>query len=99
MRNSKVRLYDEVKAKEMNIEIDGYSFLCIFGEHINGGFLAIPNHNICVELSEAYDFAYNTDNIYMAMSHLSKSPDYKLSLNDISAIADTIAEHIRKTGY
>lgn len=36
---------------EYQIEADGYSYLVIYGRHINGGFIAIPNHNVSVEAS------------------------------------------------
>lgn len=85
---------DKVTAKEINIDVNGYSFLCIFGEHINGGFLAIPNWNICVELSaDANDFAYNSDQIYMSIQHIKEFNGY------YEKIADTLADEIRKEGY
>lgn len=34
---------------ERTLEIEGVSYLVIYGEHINGGFIAIPNWNICCE--------------------------------------------------
>ena len=41
---------------EHDIEVNGYSYLVIFGRHINGGFIAIPNWNVCTEAS-----AFNGD--------------------------------------
>lgn len=85
---------DKVTAKEMNINAGGYSFLCIFGKHINGGFLAIPTWNICVELSDdANDFAYNSDQIYKAIQHIKDFNGY------YEKIADTLVDKIRKEGY
>ena len=55
----KITMKEVITVKEMNIVVDRYSFLCIFGEYINGGFLAIPSLNICVDLSDADDFNYN----------------------------------------
>lgn len=97
MKNSKVRLYDEVKAKEMIIDIDGYSFLCIFGEHINGGFLAIPNWNICTKLGDANDISYNSALIY---NELAEIEPFKTPIKDeVGEIAYVIAEHIKILGY
>lgn len=36
---------------EHSLSFNGYSYLVIFGRHINGGFIAIPNWNICTEAS------------------------------------------------
>lgn len=92
--NGRKTTMDKVTAKEINIDVNGYSFLCIFGEHINGGFLAMPNWKICVELSaDANDFAYNSDQIYMSIQHIKEFNGY------YEKIADTLADEIRKEGY
>lgn len=83
----------KLKVKEESISVGGFSFLCIFGEHINGGFLAIPNWNICCELGDANDFAYNTNKIYIALKHIKDLNGYYFT------IADTLAYEIRKEGY
>jgi hypothetical protein len=84
---------DKVTAKEMNINAGGYSFLCIFGEHINGGFLAIPNWNVCVELGNKNDMAYNSDKIYKAIQDIKEFNGY------YEKIADILANEIKKEGY
>ena len=43
---------------EHNVEIDENSYLIIFGHHINGGFIAIPDWNICCEASANSDSSY-----------------------------------------
>ena len=43
---------------EHNIEINDNSYLIIFVHHINGGFVAIPNWNICCEVSAHSDSSY-----------------------------------------
>lgn len=40
------------------VEINENSYLIIFGHHINGGFIAIPNWNICCEASAHNDSSY-----------------------------------------
>ena len=37
---------------ERSYSINGCSYLVIFGHHVNGGFLCIPNHNISLEISD-----------------------------------------------
>ncbi|MFQ9767925.1 MAG: DUF6618 family protein [Thomasclavelia ramosa] len=51
---------------EHSVEIDGYSYLIIFGHHINGGFIAIPNHKISCEASSDADVIYNTAKLHEA---------------------------------
>lgn len=60
-------------AKEESISCHGLDFLCMYGKHINGGFVAIINWGVAAELS-AYgnDVRYNTDKI---LSALERSPD------------------------
>lgn len=91
------KLLNPIIAKECSTSICGFHFLCIFGKHINGGFLAIPNWNICVELSDDInDFAYNAYNnnqIYTAIRQIKEFNGY------YEKIADTLADKIRKEGY
>lgn len=89
----------KVSAKEKTISAGGYSFLCIFGTHINGGFLAIPNWNICVELSEANDKDYNFCKIYDALCQNIFVTELKLSKEKIYAISNKLANEILKEGY
>ena len=49
---------------EKNMAIGGYTYLVIFGMHINGGFICIPNHNIGCEASNLeYQIDYNKDKL------------------------------------
>ena len=48
---------------EISVDSNGFNFLVIFGKHINGYFIAIPNHNICVEASAAKDTFYNIERL------------------------------------
>lgn len=63
-----VRDVYRVKAiTEISVDSNGYNFLVIFGRHINGGFIAIPNHGICVEASsEGGDTFYNEERLLAA---------------------------------
>lgn len=46
---------------EHNVEFCGMTYLVIFGSHVNGGFICIPNHNWCCEASDyANSAGYNT---------------------------------------
>ena len=40
---------------EHSLDISGFSYLVIFGHHINGGFIALPGWNITCEASAFAD--------------------------------------------
>lgn len=45
---------------EQNLEIGGMTYLVIFGAHINGGFICVPNHGWGCEASDYVNSAnYN----------------------------------------
>ena len=43
---------------EQSIAVNGNAYTVIFGHHINGGFIAIPNWNICCEASDIPPTSY-----------------------------------------
>lgn len=52
---------------EHNVCVGGYSYLLIFGHHINGAFISIPNWKICCEASDLqYQKDYNADKMISA---------------------------------
>ncbi len=52
---------------EHSLEIEGKSYLIIFGHHINGGFICIPSRNIGCEISDLpYRSDYNTKRLIEA---------------------------------
>ena len=61
----------EVTAKEESIDCHGLSFLCIYGAHINGGYVSIMNWGVAAELSFT-EKGYNTEQILAA---LNRSPE------------------------
>ena len=61
----------EVTAKEESIDCHGLSFLCIYGAHINGGYVSIMNWGVAAELSLT-EKGYNTEQILAA---LNRSPE------------------------
>ena len=53
---------------EKNISCHGLSFLCIYGTHVNGGFVAILNWGVSAELSvHSSDLAYNRGKLLEAL--------------------------------
>lgn len=88
--------YDLI-AKEESFNFHGLSFLCIYGKHINGGFVAITNWGICTELS-FYNSVYNCSKILYDLERSIKSyllPSSKEARYDIvSDLAELITELI-----
>ena len=68
---------------EISVDWNGWNFLIIYGKHINGWFIAIPNWELCVEASEPTNVDFNTARLY------SKIEDYNRS----RALAKAICEH------
>lgn len=60
--------YKITKTHEFSLDYNNFNFLVIYGEHINGWFIAIPNWNICTEAGEPTDVGYNTTKI--AQTHI-----------------------------
>ncbi len=55
---------NEVK---INIPEHGLGFTAIYGEYINGGFIAIPALGISADLSDCSDINYNSSRICKAL--------------------------------
>lgn len=51
---------------EFTVETDGFSYLVIYGRHVNGGFCAIPNHGISCEMGSPEDTFYNCEKLERA---------------------------------
>ena len=64
--------YEVAKTQEFSVDWNGYGFLVIYGKHINGWFIAIPNWNICTEAGEPTDVIYNTEKLAAAFRNASK---------------------------
>ncbi len=63
----------KVIAREESIDCHGLSFLCIYGKHINGGFVAITNWGVAAELSvHINDLAYNRSKLLEALERSSE---------------------------
>lgn len=69
---------------EHDIQFNGYSYLVIYGKHINGGFIAIPNWNICAEAGDSV--LYNTEKLI----------DSGLDQNTAQTIATHINDVLKK---
>ncbi len=57
------REFNTSKVREFYMEYNGYSYLVIYGKHINGGFIAVPNHYKCCEAGNTIDVFYNRERL------------------------------------
>lgn len=53
---------------EISVNYNGWNFLMIFGEHINGWFIAILNHGVCCEAANPRDTFYNSERLSQAFA-------------------------------
>lgn len=51
---------------ESNVAIGGYTYLIIYGKHINGYYCCIPNWKIGCEMAESEEVFYNTEKLIAA---------------------------------
>lgn len=57
------KLFEASIIFEASIAVNGWSYLIIYGKHINGYFCSIPSHNFGCELSEPNSISYNTSKL------------------------------------
>lgn len=72
---------------EISVDWNGYNYLIIYGSHINGWFAAIPNWDVCTEISEPDDVFYNTEKLSRALDNT----------NAGKALAEAISAHWQHT--
>lgn len=68
--------YKVTQTQEFSFDCDGFNYLVIYGHHINGGFIAVPNRGICTEASDPKAVSYNTEKL----NRLFKDPELSRSL-------------------
>ncbi len=68
MKAKNKRTYEVSNTHEISIDWNGYNFLVIYGQHINGWFIAIPNWGICIEASDPTDTFYNSEKLAKALN-------------------------------
>lgn len=57
------RTYSVKNTHEISVDYGGNNFLIIYGSHINGWFIAIPNWNFCTEAATPTDTFYNIERL------------------------------------
>lgn len=59
--------YELEEIHEICVDWNGWRYLVIFGMHVNGWFVAIPNYNVCTEAGHPEDSVYNSEKLANAM--------------------------------
>lgn len=54
---------------EISVDWAEINFLVVYGQHVNGWFIAIPNWRICVEAAEPTDCIYNRARLSTEFGH------------------------------
>lgn len=63
MREEVKRTYKADAREELSIDYNGFNYLVIIGEHINGWYIAIPNWSVCTEAGHPTDIFYNHEKL------------------------------------
>ncbi len=80
--------YEVSHTQEFSVDYNGLNYLVIYGKHINGGFIAIPNWGVSSESGNPTDIFYNTEKLS------TKFDDYEIP----KVIAEAIKEHYETIG-
>ena len=87
----------KVGANEISIDTHGLLFMCIVGNHVNGGFVAIPNWSISAELAKN-EKDWNEQQIRQALkysSYASMWADEQTQAEIAKELADILTAFIR----
>lgn len=91
----KINNFYKSTTEEASIDSYGYNFLCIYGSHINGNYIAIINWGVSAELS-----SFPNDTTYNAMSlgkALENIPQLKTNASNIAYdIAKAISPRLKE---
>lgn len=75
----------ETQPYEADLISNGYSYHLIFGMHVNGWFLCIPNHQIGIELGHPADRFWNQESLQHAGVPLDEARSIANALGELSA--------------
>ena len=91
----KINSFYKSTIEEASVDSYGYNFLCVYGSHINGNYLAILNWGISVELSSfSNDITYNAMSLGRALENI---PQLKANASNIAYdIANTISPRLKE---
>ncbi len=56
--------------REISVDWNAWNFLIIYGKHVNGWFVAIPNWNVSAEIGNPGNLDYNIGNLSDAFARM-----------------------------
>lgn len=74
--------YEVSNTHEISVDWNGFNFLIIYGKHINGWFIAIPNWEVCVEASDPTDAFYNSEKFAKALNMANASVELAKAIKE-----------------
>lgn len=108
-----VNRFDATNEGCLSIDFNGFNYLVIYGDYVNGGWFAIINHGVSGDLSYASDVFYNSESIGRALNNFKAGKqiaeviaadaeskvNYKAMLdqNDFERLAKLLQEHECRT--
>lgn len=48
---------------EVDLQVDGWRFRILYGNYSLGHFIALPNWNVCLNVGEPFDVAFNANQL------------------------------------
>jgi len=64
---NQMKTYEVSQTQEFSVDLNECNFLIIYGHHINGWFIAIPNWNVCTEAGAPASISYNSAKLAEAL--------------------------------
>lgn len=76
--------------REISVDINGVSYLVIYGKHINNWFISILNRNVCTEVGCPEDFAYNVEKLVHVLGNYDEADTLETAFLMSSRTCDPI---------
>lgn len=84
-------IYQASDVHEISVDFNGNNYLVIYGRHINGWFIAIPNWDVCVEAAPPEDVFYNSERIAHSLKR-------KTAAKELAAVIKAHYEFLQSGG-
>ena len=76
------KYYGKIEAHEISVDWNEWNFLVIYGKHINGWFIAVPNWKICVEATTPNNVNYNASKLGEKFSYYERGEAIALAIKE-----------------
>lgn len=76
-------IYEVCNVHEISVDIGGFSYLVIYGQHINGWFISIFNKNVCIEAAQPEDIGYSAERLNYVLGNMLAKFDVAYALAEV----------------